>query len=83
MIKQIEMQIGKNGLTQEFLDEIKKRFDKRENENIKVHVLKSARDNRDDVKKYAEEIKRFLGNRFTYRVIGFSIFMKKWRKARD
>jgi len=79
---QIIMQLGKNGLTQNFLDEIKTRFEKKGIENIKISVLKSARGSKDDVKKYAEEILEFLGDKFTYKVVGFSIFLKKWRKAR-
>ena len=76
------MQLGKNGLTNKVLEEIKKRFEKRENENMKIHVLKAAREKRGDVKKYADEIQEFLGDKFTHRVVGFSIFIKKWRKAR-
>ena len=79
---QIQMQLGKNGLTKTILEEIKKRFEKRENENMKIHVLKAAREKREDVKKYAEKIQEFLGNKFTHRVVGFSIFIKKWIKAR-
>jgi len=79
---QIQMQLGKNGLTNKILEEIKKRFEKRENENMKIHVLKAAREKREDVKKYADEIREFLGDKFTHRVVGFSIFIKKWRKAR-
>ena len=79
---QIQMQLGKNGLTKPMLNEIKKRFEKRENENMKIHVLKAAREKKRDVKKYAEEIQKFLGNKFTHRVVGFSIFIKKWRKER-
>ncbi len=80
MTSQIEIQLGKNGLTDNFLIEIKKRFEKPEMKNIKISVLKSARENRDDVKKYAEQIQSYLGNKFTYRIIGFSIFLKKWRQ---
>ena len=83
MTSQLEMQLGKNGLTQSFLEEIKKRFEKPELKNIKISVLKSARESRDDVKKYADKLKNFLGNKFTYRIIGFSIFLKKWRKSRE
>ena len=75
MTSQLEMQLGKNGLTQSFLEEIKKRFEKPELKNIKISVLKSARESRDDVKKYADKLKNFLGNKFTYRIIGFSIFL--------
>ncbi len=74
------MQIGKKGLTKEFLEDIKRRFEDNKVKNIKVSVLKSARESKGDVKKFAEEIVGFLGGRFTYRVLGFSIFLKKWRK---
>ena len=77
-----EIQLGKKGLTKEFLEDLKKRFENKINKDAKIHVLQSARESKEDVKKYAEEIKDFLGEKFTYRVIGFSIFLKKWRKAR-
>lgn len=83
MTSQIEMQLGKKGITKEFLEDIKKRFEKSKVKNIKISVLKSARQNREDIKKYAEEIKNYLGDKFTYRILGFSIFLKKWRKSRD
>jgi RNA-binding protein YhbY len=79
---QIELQLGKKGITHELLGEIKKRFDLNKFQNIKIHVLRSARENKEDVKKYTEEIQNYLGNRYTIRIIGFSIFIKKWRKAR-
>jgi len=76
------MQLGKKGLTKEFLEDLKNRFDIRGVDNIKVSVLKSARSSREDVKEYSSSILNFLGAKFTSRVIGFSIFIKKWRKAR-
>jgi len=82
MTHQMEIQLGKKGLTKEFLEDLKNRFDNTKLTNIKVSVLKSARESRDDVKKYEKEIKEFLGAKYTTRVIGFSIFIKKWRKAR-
>ncbi len=77
-----EIQLGKKGLTNEFINDIKNRLDKHSNATIKISVLKSARENKADVKKYAEEIQERLGAKFTHRVLGFSIFLKKWRKAR-
>jgi len=83
MTSQQDIQLGKNGLTKEFLEDLQKRFEVRKLENVKISVLKSARENREDIKKYAKEIVDFLGAKFTSRVIGFSIFIKKWRKARE
>lgn len=81
MTSQIEMQLGKNKLTKDFLEELKKRFEKPGIKNIKISVLKSARESKADVKKYAEEIVKSLGNKFNYRTIGFCIFVLKMRKA--
>ena len=78
----MEIQLGKKGLTQELIEDIKKRFEKSSVKNIKISVLKSARHDREDIKKYAEEIRQKLGDKFTYKILGFSIFLKKWRKLR-
>ncbi len=77
-----EIQLGKKGLTDEFISDIEKRLEKHRNAVLKINVLKSARESRDDVKKYAEEIKGKLGDKFTYKILGFSILLRKWRKAR-
>lgn len=83
MAHQLEIQLGKKGLTQEFLEDLERRFEKPAMKNIKVSVLKSARESKEDVKKYAEQIKDYLGPKFTYRILGFSIFLKKWRKPAE
>ena len=79
----LETQLGKKGLTKEFLKDIEKRLDKYRNATIKIRVLKSARENKEYVKKYAEEIISRLGKKYTYKILGFSIFLKKWRKLRE
>tara|TARA_Y100000310_G_C20536638_1_gene741194 strand:- start:860 stop:1111 length:252 start_codon:yes stop_codon:yes gene_type:complete len=83
MTSQKEIQLGKKGLTSEFIQDIEKRLDKYRNAVIKISVLKSARENKEDVKKYAEEIVKKLGSKYTYKILGFSIFLRKWRKARE
>ena len=81
MTSHFEIQLGKKGLTNEFLESLKKKFEKPDMKNIKISVLKSVRENgKADVKEYAEKMIKFLGNKFSYRAIGFSIFVKKWRK---
>lgn len=82
MTSQLHIQIGKKGLTKEFIEDLKSRFEKPAVKNIKISVLKSARESKADVKKYAEEIVKKLGKKYTFRVLGFSIFIKKWRQAR-
>jgi len=80
---QIEIQLGKKGLTKEFIEDIEKRLDKYRNASLKISVLKSARENKEDVKKHAEEMIKQLGSKYTYKILGFSIFLRKWRKARE
>jgi len=78
----IEIQLGKKGLTKEFIEDIEKKLDKYRNASLKISVLKSARENKKDVKNYAEKIIKQLGSKYTYKILGFSIFLRKWRKAR-
>ena len=83
MTAQKEIQLGKKGLTPEFIKDIEKRLDKFRNITLKISVLKSARESKEDVKKYADEIIKKLGPKYTYKTLGFAIFLRKWRKARD
>ncbi len=78
---QVSLQIGKRGLTHGTIEAIKNAFKTRE--NVKVCVLKSAGHEKKKIKQIAEEIQKELGERYTYRIIGFTIFLKKWRKARN
>ena len=81
--KHIEMQLGKKGLTKEFVKDIENRLEKYRNAVLKISVLKSARESKADVRKYAEELVSQLGEKFTYKALGFSIFLRKWRKVRE
>jgi len=76
----LDMQLGKNGVTDGFIETLKNRFEKYK--DIRVSVLKSAGHEREKVKKYSEEILDKLGNNYTSRIIGFKIVLKKWRKAK-
>ena len=83
MISQKEIQLGKKGITPEFIKDIENRLEKHRNITLKVSVLKSIRpEGKADVKKYADELIEKLGDKYTARTLGFSIFLKKWRKAR-
>jgi len=75
-----KVQLGKQGITENFMQTLRNHFDKYK--IVKVSVLKSARENKEQVKRYSEEILEKLGKHFTARVIGFTIVLKKWRKAR-
>jgi RNA-binding protein YhbY len=79
---QINMQMGKKGLTPEFIQDIDRRLEKHRNALLKINVLKSARNSKKDVEKYADELLNKLGPNYTMKTIGFSITLRKWRKAR-
>lgn len=72
------VQIGKNGITQNFLETLKNYF--KNHQNVKISVLKSATRNREELKKIAEKILESTGKNFTTRIIGFTIVVKKWRR---
>lgn len=76
----VEMQLGKNGLTENFINTLKVNF--QNHDNVRISVLKSAGHEREKIKKYSEELLEKLGNNYTARLIGFKIIFKKWRKAR-
>ena len=73
-----QIQLGKNGVTSNFIESLKHQFN--DCKNVKVSVLASARKNKNDVKKYSEEILDKLGKNYTARVIGFTIVIKRWRQ---
>ena len=74
-----KVQLGKQGVTDNFIDTLEKHF--KTYKNVKVSVMKSAGRNREKVREYSEKILEKLGSHFTSRVIGFTIVLKKWRKA--
>lgn len=76
----ITFQLGKAGLTENFIETIRKSFKNRE--IVKISVLRSLSRGREEVNEIASKICEELGKKYTYRVIGFTIAIKKWRKAR-
>ncbi len=74
------IQLGKQGLTENFLKTLQDHFKKFE--NVKVSVLKSCCRDRTELKKISKEILEKLGENYTARNIGYTIVLKRWRKAR-
>lgn len=79
-IKITSMQIGKNGVTEGFTELLKNTFNT--HENVKISVLKTATRSREGTENIAQQLCNALGKKFTYKIVGFTIFIKKWRKAR-
>ena len=75
------MQLGKNGITPNFIQTLKSCFEK--HESVRISVLPSASHERDKLKEYTEEIIKKLGPNFTSKNIGFKIIIRKWRKSKS
>ena len=73
-----EIQLGKNGLTQNFLEGLKNRFNKAS--NIKISVLSSACRDKKELKEIANKILDYLGKNYTAKIIGYTLNLKKWRR---
>ena len=79
MVQQIKkVQMGKNGLTPEFLSQVKSIFI---NERmLKVSVLKSACRDKDELKIIATNMIDELGKKYDFKIIGYVITLIKFRK---
>lgn len=79
MVKEIKrLQIGKNGLTNEFIEQVKSTF---LNERVvKISILRSACRDKDEAKKMANELVEKLGPKFNYKLVGYVITVLKLRK---
>lgn len=77
--------LGKQGLTAGFIELLEKTFKK--NDLVKISILKSATRNKkeakDIVEKICVELEKRLQKKFTSKVVGFTIFIKKWRKLKE
>tara|TARA_Y100000310_G_C20667461_1_gene808394 strand:- start:65 stop:310 length:246 start_codon:yes stop_codon:yes gene_type:complete len=73
------VQIGKKGISDNLIETLSTHF--KTHQNVKVVFLKNSIRDKKKLKKCAEEIIQELGKNYTYRVLGFTVFIKKWRKA--
>jgi RNA-binding protein YhbY len=75
MFKQIKVQIGKKGLTDEAIAKINELL--KDFTNIRVAVLKSATRNQEELKKMSEELCSKLKIKCKARLIGYTIILKR------
>lgn len=75
-----QAQIGKNGVTPNYIETLKTYFKK--HDIVKISVLKSGGHEKAKVKEYSDQIIQGLGEYYTSKIIGFTIIVRKWRKAR-
>jgi RNA-binding protein YhbY len=73
-----KLQIGKNGLTPEFIEQVKSLFI---NERmLKISILKSACRDKAEAKKIADDLIDSLGKKYDYKIIGYVLTISKFRK---
>lgn len=72
-------QIGKNGVTDNFRDSLASAFKTRK--ILKISVLKGAVRDKEKVKEMAEELINSMEGSYKYRVIGFTIVLRKSNKV--
>ena len=73
-----KLQIGKNGLTDAFISQVKSIF---ENETlIKISILKSACRDKKDAEKMGKELLDVLGVKYDYKLVGYVLTVKKCRR---
>ena len=73
-----QIQIGKKGISENFIKTLEDNF--KHHMNVRVAILKNAGHDKTKIKEYSEEILEKLGKNYTAKVVGFTIFIKKWRK---
>ena len=72
------VQLGKNGVTENFIESLRNYF--KGYENVRVSVLKSATRDKKETLEMSEKIVENLGKNYTAKIIGYTIVVKKWRK---
>ena len=73
-----QVQLGKNGVTANFIETLKTHF--KNHKDVRIVVLKSCCRDRNEIKDISEKILEKLGKNYTAKRIGYTIFVKKWRK---
>lgn len=75
-----KIQLGKNGVTENFVESLRKTFKNRD--LVRISLLKTYSRDREELKKTAVELCEKLSDigNFKYTIIGFTIILIKWRK---
>jgi len=78
---EIRFQIGKSGVTSGAIESLDLAFKTRK--QIRINILKSGTRNREKIKEMAEEISEKLHGNYRYKIIGFTIIMRKTSKKKN
>jgi len=73
-----QLQMGKAGLSEAFVEQVRGIF---ENETlIKISILKSACRDKEDAKKIGEDLVEMLGSKFGFKLVGYVLTVIRFRK---
>jgi RNA-binding protein YhbY len=73
-----QLQIGKNGLTEGFIGQVKRMFETEQ--MMKISILKSACRDKKEADEMCKKLVDALGKNFTYRLIGYVATIHKFRR---
>ncbi len=72
------LQMGKNGMTEAFIDQVKSLF---EGETlIKITILKSACRDKKEAEKMGDDLVEALGKKYDYKLVGYVLTVIRYRK---
>jgi RNA-binding protein YhbY len=73
-----KLQMGKNGLSPEFLEQVRKMFES--TKTIRVSLLKTATRDRAHAKEIADNLISSLGTNFRYTMVGYTLIVRRSKK---
>ena len=73
-----QLQLGKAGLSDAFIEQVQSIF--KNEKALKISILKSACRDKDDAKRIGEELVEKLGTKFGFKLIGYVMTIVKFRK---
>jgi RNA-binding protein YhbY len=76
--KTTQLQIGKNGLTEGFVGQVKKIFEKKD--RVKISILKSACRDKKEAEKICLKLADALGKNFAYTLVGYVCTIIKFKR---
>ena len=73
-----KIQLGKKGLTDNFIETLKVHF--KTNLNVRISVLKNSTRDKEELKEISDKILDGLGKNYSSKIIGYTLVIKKWKK---
>jgi RNA-binding protein YhbY len=74
----LQVQLGKNGVTSNFIQTLKGHFEN--HDIVKVSILKNCSRDKEEIKEMMNNILEGLGRKYTAKLMGFTIILKRWRR---